>query len=417
MITKEKNLIKIFDENQKKWIYDVNLGKWIEGNVNEDDYIKFTMFTDRRTDNVCRYIASILCSATDYLPNNLVKYETRLRWWNSDCNADFIRYIDKCVSANVPCVPSIRDYAPHLKTIIAHFDEYAELVANSKVVAYNRICPDLPRLYVSNPLPEYGMEDMTHSIVSTWSHNRYILDAIRKYAPHYEKQFINLEYQDKDNIYYLCTKEVITNNPRYLEIALYYFFKLLHYYRITNDDVIRPIEKYIERCDFLKISPRKESNFIKLLIDTDKEYQIKKREFNKQLLVERYTPHIDNLAFEDDKYIIVIPLTEEAFAEEARVQNNCVYSTYFPNIVAEEDDGMRIVFMRKKEDINTPYVTIEIELERNWHKIEQALQKNNEIVKSQEAQKFIKEYEKHLQAYYPVTHNGDNDNREITWDF
>ena len=418
MVTKEKNLIKIIDKRDKEWVYDINLGKWIQGDANENVYIKFAMYTDRRTDNVCRYIALTLCTAVACLPNNMMEYETKPRWWNGDHNADFIRYIDKCVSANVPCLPQIRDYAPDFKTIMAHLGEYAELVANnSKVSQYYRACPDLPQYYMtSNPLPEYEMEDRMESIVDTWSHNRYVLDVIRKYAPHYEKLFIDLTCQDKNDICYLCMREVVKNNPRYVEISLYYFFKLLPYYHIAGDCVISPIIEYIKRCDFLKISPRKESNFIKLLVDVDKEYQVKKREFDKKLLVERYAPHLENLAFENDKYIIVIPQTEEEFIEEARMQRNCVYSCYYPKLVEEQDESMRIVFMRRKGDVNTPYVTIELDLRNSgWHRIQQALQRNNECIENQEANQFIEEYEKHLQTCYPTTR--DDDENEVAWEF
>lgn len=410
MITKEKNLIKIIDENQKEWVYDINLGKWIQGDVSGSTYIRFSMYTDKRTNDVCRYIVLALSSRTNANSYVQLDFETYANDWDYEFNADYIRYVDKCVSANVPCLFALRDYSPDFKIIMAHFGEYAKLVANSVINRYFRLCPDLPQSYIIEPLPEYEMDERAEFIVDRWTRNRYVLNIIRKYAPHYEKQFNELDISEKSYIYTLLNYEVIQDNIRYYETALYYFFKLTPYYRISYGRATDAIVVYIERCDFLKIAPRKESNFMKLLIDIDKEYQIKKREFNKQLLVERYAPHLDNLAFEDDKYVIVIPQTEEEFAEEARAQRNCVYSNYFPSIVDKKDSDMRIVFMRKKEDMNTPYITIEIHFESNWERITQALQKNNADVASREAEQFLKKYEEHLQTRYPFGYENNNAN-------
>lgn len=65
----------------------------------------------------------------------------------------------------------------------------------------------------------------------------------------------------------------------------------------------------------------------------------------------------------NDKLIIVVPTTQEQFADEGRQQNNCVGSYYHDNMAAHLNI---IYFIRKKSKPNKSYVTNRYSLRSSW---------------------------------------------------
>lgn len=59
------------------------------------------------------------------------------------------------------------------------------------------------------------------------------------------------------------------------------------------------------------------------------------------------------LFFEDENFTVLIPTT----ANEADYQDNCVFRLYYPRV---KDCSTHVVFIRKKSDIDTPYITCEV---------------------------------------------------------
>ena len=83
------------------------------------------------------------------------------------------------------------------------------------------------------------------------------------------------------------------------------------------------------------------------------------KHFNKAISVfalwiscEKTLHEIINVIKKHTKYKIIIPQTEEEFEAEAKAQRNCVYTNYFPTLINGNNPNMRIVFLRKKENIN-----------------------------------------------------------------
>ena len=61
--------------------------------------------------------------------------------------------------------------------------------------------------------------------------------------------------------------------------------------------------------------------------------------------------------YEDENFTILIPTTADEFKKEADYQQNCVFRLYYPRV---KDCSTHVVFIRKKSDINTPYITCEV---------------------------------------------------------
>ena len=93
--------------------------------------------------------------------------------------------------------------------------------------------------------------------------------------------------------------------------------------------------------------------------------------------------------YEDDNFIIIPAKDIQSFIDESRQMNNCVRT--YTNRVANGE--CQIYFMRKKEDINKSFITIEVK----DTKVVQARMKNNKDV-SKKYQPIIDKFEKNLKS-------------------
>lgn len=394
MITKEKNIITIIDTNGKQWQFDINTGKWV--NINplvKNCRIRFSA-PPSTTSLFCKYV--IVPDKPSYFDDTYTM-EIMAGWWEQE--APYIRYIDMCFSANAPIITieyALFNDCPYLLDIISkNMEEYKsfakDFVPTRSVTDYGI------------PVAWENENDVSYTEITRWGQKKYVKNIIKKKAP----QYFNREYTDReisDLAYLLEILEKYQNDKfNVYDFGMYYYIKLREFCEIASINKAHLIIRYLDMCDKADILPRKESNFIKLLTETHKTYEVKIKAINAQKLVDLYAPDLKNLAFENDKYKIIIPQIEEEFEAEAKAQRNCVYTNYFPTLINDNNPNMRIVFLREKENINKSFVTVEIQLDRDY-KIQQALKKFNADISCEETDliAFIEEYRKHLNSLYPT---------------
>lgn len=100
------------------------------------------------------------------------------------------------------------------------------------------------------------------------------------------------------------------------------------------------------------------------------------------------------LFFEDENFTILIPTTADEFKKEADYQDNCVFRLYYPRV---KDCSTHVVFIRKKSDINTPYITCEV---NNCGNIIQYLTRFNRDVEDDDAKAFKTAYQEFLHEHF-----------------
>lgn len=100
------------------------------------------------------------------------------------------------------------------------------------------------------------------------------------------------------------------------------------------------------------------------------------------------------LFFEDENFTILIPTTADEFRKEADYQQNCVFRMYYPKV---KDCKTHVVFIRKKSDINTPYITCEVS---NEGEIIQYLARFNHYVEDDNAKAFEIAYQRFLHEHF-----------------
>ena len=118
---------------------------------------------------------------------------------------------------------------------------------------------------------------------------------------------------------------------------------------------VSQVLQFLNKAAALSYTPQK-LHFYEQFTQVSKAYELYKEEHNKTLLTEWYAKF--NLRFSNDLFEVVIPQSKQDFVDEAANQHNCVFRSYYPKVV---DHGTLVVFIRRKDDINTSFITCEID--------------------------------------------------------
>ena len=165
-----------------------------------------------------------------------------------------------------------------------------------------------------------------------------------------------------------------------------------YYYTIDNEidmyTMYRKLRSYFHMCDELGIEPTKD-DFYRSYINISRFYRVEKLRINNDKIVKHYANR-PQLNFENDEYIVVIPQTTNDFRNEADYQHNCVFSMYLPRVL---EGTTNVVFIRRKDDINTPFITCEVD---DSGRIIQYLTRYNSSNVGETAKRFRVEYANHL---------------------
>lgn len=100
------------------------------------------------------------------------------------------------------------------------------------------------------------------------------------------------------------------------------------------------------------------------------------------------------LRYENNTFTVLVPTTAIEFKAEADYQDNCVFRLYYPKVKKYET---HVVFIRRKSNIDTPYITCEVD---NNGRIVQYLTRFNKCVQSEDAKAFKHEYQQYLKQNF-----------------
>lgn len=143
-------------------------------------------------------------------------------------------------------------------------------------------------------------------------------------------------------------------------------------------------------CDKLNVKMEK-SDFFRQYINLAREYNRRKNELDRVAFTSAQNAHLAALTYENDEFVVVIPQSTADLETEGRLQHNCV-GGYGDRV---KDGHRNVVFIRKKNDVNTPFITCDILPDG---RINQYLLRYNNNVTDDLALAFKAEYEEHLRA-------------------
>lgn len=144
---------------------------------------------------------------------------------------------------------------------------------------------------------------------------------------------------------------------------------------INYGTVISILQNYLSAIVILKLEePPKTNNFLKWITDIIRMALSAKEKINHEKCVKLYEKYKLCETLETEHLTVVIPKTLDDIKNESLVQSNCLYNSYLENYINNE---YRIAFIRKKDDISTPFITVGYWKEKDDISFDQAHGKNN----------------------------------------
>lgn len=185
---------------------------------------------------------------------------------------------------------------------------------------------------------------------------------------------------------------------RNLEKQINYMRKLPTYSEWKALEVARDYEDFLRQLEELGIPKTKENKFpanfyqvhaeLQTEIDSKKEVLEKKQTAAKNRVLRRLIKGLKTkYELESETYIIVWPESKADFTKEGQLQHNCV-GGYFDKMVKNETI---VFFLRKKEDPETPFCTVEFKRNRC---VQCRMIYNRDA--EQDAWEYMKKLEQHL---------------------
>ena len=178
--------------------------------------------------------------------------------------------------------------------------------------------------------------------------------------------------------------------------ALYLSRGLYDFGELNNclASVMRWIDNYLDRAKKLGQEPQK-GDFIRLYNDTVRTYELRKTEFDNRAIAEYQNSKLHALQFEDEQFIVRVPMTSAEIIAEGEAQHNCVGRLYLPKVI---DHTRHIVFVRQKSDPDKSFITCEIYEDGS---IGQYLLKHNHSVeRNSDAYNFKLKYQEFLNNHW-----------------
>ena len=156
------------------------------------------------------------------------------------------------------------------------------------------------------------------------------------------------------------------------------------------------IQDYVTQCEAMETEPRFRGNILTLLASTTRLYNQKKDELKAKAL-HKMAKRFEWLGeFSCNGMGVVVFETPEDFETEGAVQHNCVARYGYIDDMAEQKTI--ICGVRKLDDIDTPFITCEIRLNRASELVgvAQFYKAYNERPKEPEVREFLQEFEKFI---------------------
>jgi hypothetical protein len=158
-----------------------------------------------------------------------------------------------------------------------------------------------------------------------------------------------------------------------------------------HHDVSR-LAEYISMCRAMDKKPEKVNNFMREYVETDREYKLRKTEFDNNRMRNNYAEHAKAWEFEYGDFTIVIPTCGQDLVDEGHNMHHCV-GGYVDRVVRGETF---ICFVRKKSAPDECYLTCQV----TDGEIRQYYLAYDRVISSAEDIAFKTAYQNHLKGVW-----------------
>lgn len=315
-------------------------------------------------------------------------------------------------------IPGVKDMLRHHRTLSNTTRLLHRWVVNWNE-GFSRVANRTPALVLADRLESIGytLKDNDVWQMDSESFVSDVSNLFNRIAPHMQEHaedtlsdfltaYAEMAWREKHNLIpnEMLTEDMIHtlwgNRSRYneemLPYLLYWMPRGLYEYYAHHSlrDMFDRVCNLFNYAEQLGWTVERKSDFFRQYVNASRSYYAKKDELDKIAFVKAQHKHLSALQFENDQFIVVIPTSTQELIDEGEKQHNCV-GGYGDRILR---GGCNVVFIRKKDSVNQPYITCEIYENGGRPRIAQYLQKYNNYVRDENALAFEKAYTEHLRA-------------------
>ena len=128
-----------------------------------------------------------------------------------------------------------------------------------------------------------------------------------------------------------------------------------------NPEEISRLWRWIDMCDSLGKPLNRQNNFFREYVETKREYDLRKEEFDSKKMIANYAQHAKAWDFAFGDYVVVVPTTPKEIIDEGANMHHCVGS-YVNSVIRNET---YIVFVRHKDSPDKCYITCQVRTDGN----------------------------------------------------
>lgn len=182
------------------------------------------------------------------------------------------------------------------------------------------------------------------------------------------------------------SKEVLHRIVYYLSRGVWEFFNRELY---TMREYINNFIMYTTALEI----PMEKGDFFRQYINAQRAYRINEDALVNKGIAINQQKRLNALSFENETFVVVVPMTKEELRAEGESQHNCVGG--YSKQIAE--GNRNVVFIRRKSNPTAPYITCDI---YNDSTINQYLTKYNYHISAEDALEFKRLYQEHLSTHW-----------------
>lgn len=172
-------------------------------------------------------------------------------------------------------------------------------------------------------------------------------------------------------------------------VAIYYLVRGKYWeYHYQN---LQTLCEYLTTCRAMEKEPQKVNNFMREYVETMREYELRRKEFDDKKLRNNYELHKSAFEFEHGNFVIVLPKSAQDIVNEGVNMHHCVGS-YVNRVVS---NTTYIVFVRHKDTPNECYLTCQVSTEGD---IQQYYLAYDRTIHTTEDIEFKNAFQTHLKA-------------------
>lgn len=273
---------------------------------------------------------------------------------------------------------------PHSGSDIYSLADRLDSLGHTAYVSEMRSLCAIP--YDFKDLAQFLAEDPNNTIRMFIEYRVEHLWASRKGLPEVDEHFT-------ERMRHLLYRYFSEETPEVLKRFAYYLPRGIWEFCHEDSWRIRDyLSDYLKWCTALEMEMEK-GDFFRLYINARRNYERNKNAILSKGIYERQTKRMASLAFENEDFCVVVPLTNEELIAEGNSQGNCV-GGYGERICK---GYCNVVFIRSKHNIDKSYITCEID-SRGY--ISQYLTHFNNRVENPKANEFRQAYQTFLSTHW-----------------